>query len=230
MQTFEQYCNENWRGAAAAALMSLAGGTPGEAATQPQQAIGRDFTKDQYPTPAQRASMPLGSRFIYDWGHYYQTDKNLSKVGDAARRLNQVMKSGQYKNVPMEAKRAMLLAVNIFGGDAGSDKNELMHYLLMTGWIESGYRTKVQDGGPARSYWQVEPETATSLVTHSSAYFGAAFERSFKQVLGPGVLNQLKRYTPQQWSELLEHDDNMGAAMAAAKWIVTKYHEENKAR
>lgn len=230
MQTFEQYFNENWRGAAAAALMGLTGGGSVEASTQPQQTIGRDFTKDQYPTPAQRAQMPLGSKFIYDWGEYYQTDKNLAKVGDAAKRLKQVMKTGRYKNVPADAKRAMLQAVNIFGGDAGSDKNELIHYLLMTGWIESGYRTKVQDGGPARSYWQVEPSTAISLVTDSSAYFGAGFERAFKGVLGAGVLKQLRQYTPQQWSDLLEHDDSMGAAMAAAKWIVTKYHKENKTR
>ena len=54
-------------------------------------------------------------------------------------------------------------------------------YLQHTGAVESLYKTKVQyGGGPARSYWQVEPKTAMDVVKNSSAFFGKKVSRKIR--------------------------------------------------
>ena len=53
-----------------------------------------------------------------------------------------------------------------------------------TGQVETNYTTKIQGkGGPARSYWQVEPDTALGLLHDSSAYLGKKFEKAFKYII-----------------------------------------------
>lgn len=223
--TFEEYFNENRLSPYIAAGLSMLPGAPG--ATQADAAPQQQAAEQQYPTVQERQAMGWLDRFMYDWGEYYQTDKNISKVEAARERLMSVINSGKYVDLNDNIRNSISRAGAIFDGDEGATAKELRIYLLFTGWIESGYRTTVQVGGPARSYWQVEPETAHSLVTNSAAYFGSKFEKHFSKILGPNVLKQLQSYSLEDWSHLLENNDDMGAAMAAAKWIASKYHVEN---
>lgn len=152
--------------------------------------------------------------FVDDWSKYYQTSEDPSKES----RASAVLERGF--NVPSDAKKAIDTAVYIFGNDEGKSPNMLKDYLEKTGAVESDYRTKVQHGdGPARSYWQVEPATAMDLVKNSSAYFGPKFH----EVFGKDALKILKTYDKNQWSEILEKNDALGASMAAAKWLATSW-------
>lgn len=160
------------------------------------------------------AASSLHADFPKDWSQHYQTSNNPEKEA----RARQVI-STDYQ-VPQDAQRAIEIAANIFAGDEGKSKQKLIEYLRHTGAVESGYRTKVQSGGgPARSYWQVEPKTAMDLVKNSSAYFGPKFHQYF----GKNALKQAQSFDEQKWSEGLERHPELGATMAAAKWLASRW-------
>jgi len=160
------------------------------------------------------AASSVFGNFVDDWSKYYQTTNNPAKEARATK----VLDAGY--TVPSDAKKAIDVAIYIFAGDEGKDAFLLKDYLEKTGAVESGYRTKVQyGGGPARSYWQVEPETAMDLVKNSSAYFGKKFHRVF----GDDALKRMQGWDKQTWSKMLEKYDSLGAAMAAAKWLATSW-------
>ena len=163
------------------------------------------------------AAMAAGSLhggFVKDWSANYQTSNDPAKE----RRAQQVIDAG-YK-VPADAERAIQIAADIFAGDEGKTREELIEYLKHTGAVESGYRTKVQDGGgPARSYWQVEPVTAMDLVKNSSAYFGNKFHSRY----GKNALKKMQGMNETEWSAALEKYDELGAVMAAAKWLASNW-------
>ena len=96
----------------------------------------------------------------------------------------------------------------------------MIKYLQHTGAVESLYKTKVQyGGGPARSYWQVEPKTAMDVVKNSSAFFGKKFHAKY----GKNALRKLQSLNEAQWADVLERYDEIGAVMATAKWLATNW-------
>lgn len=152
--------------------------------------------------------------FAKDWSKHYQTSNNPEKEARARQ-----VTSKSY-TLPADASRAIQTAVDIFAGDEGKTKEQLTQYLKHTGAVESGYRTTVQDGGgPARSYWQVEPTTAMDLVKNSSAFFGKKFHGYF----GPNALETLQTWDHNKWSEYLQKHADLGATMAAAKWLASNW-------
>ena len=198
MQTFQEYVIEEGKFGKLAAMGALAAssvfGTPNTAA------------------------------FVDDWSDYYQTFGSSSKPALQAKakeneaRATAVLNAGY--TVPADGKEAIAIAAAIFDGDDGHSAAELKDYLEKTGAVESGYRTKVQgNDGPARSYWQVEPKTAMSLVKNSHQYFGSKFHKAF----GEDALKRLQDYDEKAWSDVLETNDALGATMAAAKWISTSW-------
>ena len=160
------------------------------------------------------AAQSLFGDFVDDWSKYYQTSQDPAKEARAERVLNKGF------NVPVDAKQAIKVAAYIFDGDDGHSAKELTDYLEKTGAVESGYRDKVQiGGGPARSYWQVEPKTAMDLVKNSSAYFGPKFHKVF----GDNALKILQSYSEQQMAKALLDNDALAASFAAAKWIASAW-------
>ncbi len=148
--------------------------------------------------------------FVEDWSKNYQTSQDPAKEKRAA----EVLAAGY--NVPADAAAAIKTASFIFDGDDGHSAAEIKDYLEKTGAVESGYTTKIQmGGGPARSYWQVEPKTAMDLVKNSSAYFGPKFKKMF----GENALQILQSYNEQQMSKALLDNDHLAATMAGAVWI-----------
>lgn len=154
--------------------------------------------------------------FAKDWSKHYQTSNNPEKEARAREVTNQ-----QYQ-VPADAEQAIQVAADIFAGDEGKTREQIVQYLRHTGAVESGYRTKTQDGGgPARSYWQVEPTTAADLVKNSSPLFGKKFHQHF----GPDALKRAQSFDLNKWSQGLERFDKLGATMAAAKWIASGWDD-----
>lgn len=159
---------------------------------------------------AMAASSAFGNNFPQDWSKHYQTSQDPAKEKRAA----EVIQAGF--EVPADAQKSIKVAAYIFDGDDGHSAKELTDYLEKTGAVESGYSTKIQiGGGPARSYWQVEPKTAMDLVKNSSAYFGPKFKKAF----GENALEYLQGLNEQQMSDLLLKNDALAATMAAAVWI-----------
>ena len=103
---------------------------------------------------------------------------------------------------------------DIFEGDEGKTRSQLIKYLQHTGAVESLYKTKVQYGGPARSYWQVEPKTAMDVVKNSSAFLEKVSRKIWSK-----CVEKLQSLNEAQWADVLERYDEIGAIMATAKWL-----------
>lgn len=171
--------------------------------TSPQVTASEEVTRqDQTLTQEQLVS---------DWGKLYQTTDDPVKNRRAANAISQAY------SVPQEAQNSLEVASNIFEGDKNISKQELLEYGRAIGQIESLYKTKVQiGGGPARSYWQVEPKTALDLVKNSSAIFGKKFEAAFSKYAtnGKTAVQYLRALSEDQMSILLETDSDLAATMA----------------
>jgi len=146
---------------------------------------------------------------VNDWGTLYQTTNDPKKNKRALEAIN------KNYTVPNEAKNSIEKIVPIFEGDKNLSKEELIEYANAIGQIESEYKTKVQiGGGPARSYWQVEPTTALDLLNNSSAIFGPKFEKVFSIKYGKNSVKYLSKLSKKEMSKLLETDSDLAVAMA----------------
>ena len=103
--------------------------------------------------------------------------------------------------------------------------------LSAIGFFESKYQTKVQrEGGPARSYWQVEPETAKDILKQNiqanNPILGQKFNNLFKnkyadQIGDKTALEYFASLNNKELSNLLENDGLFAAAMAGFKVVTT---------
>ena len=157
------------------------------------------------------------SSFVQDWSANYQTEQDPKKEKRAKESLESDWE------VPEDAEGPLDKASTIFEGDSGFTKDELYKYGANTGQIESGYKTRVQNGGgPARSYWQVEPDTALDLLTNSSALFGPKFEEMFSGKYGSENMSAregLSLMSADEMSKLLEEDDDLGATFSLGTYV-----------
>nr|BAR39671.1 lysozyme-like protein [uncultured Mediterranean phage uvMED] len=146
---------------------------------------------------------------VNTWGTTYQTTNNPKKNARALKAISDTY------NIPTEAQNSIQSIVPIFVGDKGFTSQELTELANAIGQIESGYKTKVQiGGGPARSYWQVEPTTALDLLNNSSAIFGPKFENFFSIKYGTNAVKFLASKSKKEMSQLLESDSDLAVAMA----------------
>ena len=168
---------------------------------------------------------------ISNWNKYYQTDNSKVNSIKARERL-----SRDYK-VPNEAVSAIENAATNFNGDGGFSKETLIDYLTKIGQIESQYDFKKQltdkpvvedENFLARSYWQIEVETAKDILKNSAPIFGNNFESTFSkkykgeyETAREGLLN----LDDKDLVNLLEKDDTLAANIAAAL-IVTRFDIE----
>ena len=156
--------------------------------------------------------------FANQWGDNYH-----GKADDDKRnRAFEVLQSDF--TVPGEAIDSINKSAFIFDGDMGFDSETIKDNMTKIGAIESNYTTKVQeDEGPARSYWQVEPKTAKSLLNNSSALFGPKFNKVFAQYAeGDRTASEvLADKSTKDLQTLIENDSDLGAAFATAKMITT---------
>jgi len=165
---------------------------------------------------------------IGNWNKHYQTDNSKVNSIKARERL-----SRDY-TVPNEAMSAIENAATNFAGDGGFSKEYLIDALTKIGQIETQYETKIQRGNNpeienfyARSYWQIEVDTAKDLLENSAPIFGQNFESTFSKyakdskTAREGLLN----LSDKDLVNLLEKDDTL-AANIAASLIVTRFNTE----
>ena len=172
---------------------------------------------------------------IKNWNKHYQTDDTFVNAFKAKKRLNRMNEPG-YK-IPNDAISAIENAATNFDGDRGFSKETLIDYLTKIGQIESQYETKIQRTDKrviedknflARSYWQIEVETAKDILKNSAPIFGNNFESTFSkkykgkyETAREGLLN----LENEDLVNLLEKDDTLAANIAAAL-IVTRFNTE----
>jgi hypothetical protein len=100
----------------------------------------------------------------------------------------------------------------------------LKKILIRTGSVETGFsleQKKQRGGGPGRSYWQVEPETALSLLRDSKDLFGSKFEKRFSKYKKSGMTAREFLASLEgagEMSEILLKDGDLAATLAMAKW------------
>ena len=165
---------------------------------------------------------------IANWNKHYQTDNSKVNSIKARERL-----SRKY-TVPDEAISAIENAATNFDGDGGFTKEYLIDSLTKIGQIETQYETKIQRGNNpeienfyARSYWQIEVETAKDLLKNSAPIFGKNFESTFSKYAknGKTARESLLNLDDKDLVNLLEKDDTL-AANIAASLIVTRFNTE----
>ena len=168
---------------------------------------------------------------ISNWNKHYQTDNSKLNSVKARERL-----SRDYE-VPDEAISAIENAATNFDGDRNFSKETLVDYLTKIGQIESQYETKVQRTDKpvkeetkflARSYWQIEVETAKDILKNSAPIFGSNFESTFAPKYakdGKTARESLLNLEDKDLVNLLEKDDTLAANIAAAL-IVTRFKTE----
>tara|TARA_R100000655_G_scaffold42198_1_gene78173 strand:+ start:710 stop:2800 length:2091 start_codon:yes stop_codon:yes gene_type:complete len=165
---------------------------------------------------------------IANWNKHYQTDNTTKNSLKARERL-----SRDY-TVPDEAVSAIENAATNFAGDGGFSKEYLIDALTKIGQIETQYETKIQRGNNpeienfyARSYWQIEVDTAKDLLENSAPIFGQNFEFTFSKYAKDGktARESLLNLDDKDLVNLLEKDDTL-AANIAASLIVTRFNTE----
>ena len=144
--------------------------------------------------------------------------------------------------MPEEAVEQINQVANAFDGDRGFNKNQISEILSAIGFIESdGYKykkqglNKIDDGlGVARSYWQVEPSTAESILDENlnamkagknpllGPKFETLFKNKYKNVIGnKTALEYFASLNQSQLQDLLLKDGLFAAMIAGHKVIST---------
>lgn len=147
------------------------------------------------------------------WSEFYQGTGDPVKM---SRAYDVIMLD--YK-IPRNALKAIWAVQEIHDGDMGVPGPVIKQLLEHTGAIESGYATRTQAGGPARSFWQIEPATARDLMENSKKLFGKKWQTQF----GRFDRHRLSLANEFQLQLELESRDDLGASFCAMKWIVSAH-------
>ena len=163
---------------------------------------------------------------VNQWSKNYQGE---DKFKDKARAVSEL--TFKSFDVPEEALAEISQVANVFSGQNNFSEDNIVEMLSAIGYIESKYQTKVQkDGGPARSYWQVEPKTAKDILKQNlqanNPILGQKFEDLFKskyadQIGNRTALQYFASLNTNQLSKLLEQDGLFAATMAGFKVVTT---------
>ena len=176
--------------------------------------------------------MPTTINSVDVWNKFYKTETKIvnnkavkmssKEIKEQKDKATKRLKNGNY-NIPLEAKSSINVATDIFDGQNGMSKNQLTNLLSDIGQIESQYNTKIQyEGGPARSYWQVEAESALDVLKQNSLIsnplFGQKFETQFSNIIknksDTTVLKYLSNLSNSEMQKLLLNNSDLAATIA----------------
>lgn len=159
---------------------------------------------------------------IGQWLNNYatKTGRNESEISNMLNNANIRARQFNIDEVPEDAKKAIETAVYITGTDKKSatgnvqNPENLKNHLYHIGLFETGYKTKRQyEGGPARSYWQIEPNTARDTLDRE-VLFGSKFNEVFSSKYGDNPRKNLSMMDDSSLSDVLEKDDELAATLA----------------
>ena len=162
------------------------------------------------------------------WGRLYQTSDDYYKKKNFRQHMNASYFS------PM--REAIDSAFTAFKGDLGKldflPEDQFKDLLYYTGRHESwtpDIPARVQENGPARGWWQVEPATARDIVTayDKDKETGALIKPRFStQYWGPKATKvtgfsaeDIYNMSDEDLGKHLETNDVFGAAMAMSKYL-----------
>lgn len=154
--------------------------------------------------------------FVKLWAVNYQTSNDSSKKD----RVRKLMYSERI-SLRRDVLDSIEIAINIFDGDMGVSKETLRPLMIFTGYVESDYKHLKQLGnGPARGYWQVEPQTAIDIILNARSLLGPKFRNQFSHHMD--LINSIKKDTPENRKKIgdaMLEDMDLAAAFAAATWV-----------
>lgn len=130
------------------------------------------------------------------WGRVYQTTSDPAKEADFCSDIRRYIDSEGAAKI----KTAIDKARPAFAGDMGTNTETLCRLLLYVALHESegGKYDRQVGGGPACSWWQVEPESAQSIATNSGAMWGP----KARAITGT-TLQQLRAMTEEELETFL---------------------------
>lgn len=165
--------------------------------------------------PVFQATKLSNKTIAYLWSEIYLGTGDKKKMSRAFDVLE-----AKKRSIPWKPQRAIIHAQRIHGNDMGVRASVLKQLVEATGWIETAYLVRKQrGGGPALSFWQIEPETAVDLFTNSRKLFGMRWHSHF----GYGK-RMIKRKSIVEISSKLVSDDDLGASLCAVKWIASGHN------
>jgi len=154
-----------------------------------------------------------------DWGNYYQTEFDSDKMEAF---MSDKLKSGneeEFKQLSSDIAGAIpAFSTELNSVDMGPEYTQGL--LEQTAIHESGgleYDTQI--GGPARSYFQVEPNTVKDIAKNAPGILGGKFTEYTGVSAG-----DLKNMSTSEIEELLLTNQKFAASMA----IVTYYRNQKK--
>ena len=170
--------------------------------------------------------------FISMWSKYYKTymkkvdGKDIvmsaKEVKNQEKKAMERLNNGNYVVEP-DAKPAINSAVKVFKGQYGLSDQKLTKIIENIGQIESQYNTKEQyNKGPARSYWQVEPDSAMSFVKNASPLLKGNFEKEFAKIERPSgttVVKYLQSLNKKQMQDILLKNGNLAATLSLGMFL-----------
>lgn len=203
----------------------------------PQQPItlySPEDTMKQLPTEQGQVVKPVGSegglaqqtagglptdigKYKEMWSQMYQTTNDPTKEAAYMEHVKNL-----YGKAPKEAeiRAAIGQSLPAFAGEVqsrGMTPKAMEELLYRTALHESmGGKYNKQIEGPARSWWQVEPDTAYDNIKN----YGHALGSGFEKAVGYSK-DKLQSMSKDQVANLLEKDPNFAASMAAL-WYLRK--------
>jgi hypothetical protein len=189
--------------------------------------------------------------FTEQWSKNYKTETKVvdgktvpmteKEIKNQKRRVNTDLFLGSNDISDPEAVRQIDQVGNMLDGDKNFTKDQIVEILGAVGFVESdGYKYKKQglnqidDGkGVARSYWQVEPSTAESILDQNilanKPILGKKFNDLFKdkyadKIKSKGLKTPLEYFASlnqKQLSTLLLEDGLFAASIAGFKVVTT---------
>ena len=168
------------------------------------------------------------------WGELYQTESNPEKMYDFDY-VNKPGRASDHKGI----RDAIDMIMPAFEGDLDTNwmsPEGFKDLLYKTARHESYNRMSPnnpytrQKSGPARSWWQVEPETARDIVTAkredgSLVPSQRGWGPKMQSITGISA-DSLFNMTDDELGSLLEESPIVGAAFAASKYLQAKKAKE----
>ena len=104
----------------------------------------------------------------------------------------------------------------IFPNEGVIYRENMKKLLLVTAMVESGYRdsNRVQQGGPARGLFQMEPPTAYDII-HTYVKYRPWANKLFGDILGERyAYGKIEKFSHKELAKMLENDDKFSTFMA----------------
>lgn len=162
-------------------------------------------------TPPQERSVIDPRKYSGIWKNYFNTKKGKGDEGTFVSDFDRLNGKAPQEKAIWDASNKVMPAFSGEMARKGISTEDMGNLMYATAVHESlgGEYNKQLDGGPARSWWQIEPKTAYDNIQN----FGHAMGPAYEKATGHNGA-KLKGMTQEQVGTLLETDPKFAASMA----------------